>query len=57
MGAESAPFDAVVKMLEPRSVSRHASFNVRIAQDSVRKRYDGMSLGNQFSEFPDNIVV
>jgi hypothetical protein len=51
MGAESAPINVVVKMLEPRGVSRHALFNVRIAQDSFRKGYDGTSLGKQFPEF------
>jgi hypothetical protein len=57
MGAESAPFYAVVKMVEPRGVSRQALFNVCIAQDSFRKGYDGTSLGKQFAEFLDNIAV
>jgi hypothetical protein len=37
MGAESATFNAVVKMIDRRGVSRHALFNVRIALDSVRE--------------------
>jgi len=57
MGAESTPFKAVVKMLQNRGVSRHSLFNVRIAQDSVRKGYDATSLGKQFLEFLDNVVV
>jgi len=44
-------------MVESRGVSRHALFNVRIAQDSVRKGYDDTSLGKQFPEFLDNIEV
>jgi len=44
-------------MPQPRGVSRHSLFDVRIDQDSVRKGYDATSLGKQFPEFLDNIVV
>lgn len=57
MGAESAPFKAVVKMLQHRGISRHSLFDVRIAQDSIRKGYDATSLGKRFPKFLDNIVV
>jgi hypothetical protein len=56
MGAESAPFKAVVKVLDPRSVSRHP-LSVRIAQDSVCIGYDATSVGEQFPGLLDNIAV
>jgi hypothetical protein len=44
-------------VLGSTGVSRHALFKVRMAQDSVRKGYDGTSLGKQFPEFLDNMAV